>query len=802
MNYTPICQALFVLLCLLMPFCPLMAQVEVRGVLADSLSAEPIGYATVVAVKQGHDRMAAHAVTDSLGRFVLTLDSPAPHVLTFSCLGYRPRQVELCSVAGMGVLYWALQPDEQWLSTLVVVGKDGRRAARMERGRMVIPMEGTALSAAGSSLDALRRLPGVFVDGAGSVSLSSIGQAAVYVNGKRVRLRGEALVTYLRGLSASRIDRIELIAHPGVEYEADGLGGVIDIRLKNTMNEGLFVESTNGLTQWHHLKQHSSLNLSWGSERVQWTVNYHHEVGHYSYNYGSDRFQDQGRNHSATRDTDKRNTFAGGTNLVWKPAENHELDVSVEVSSLAGSGETHTSTQIYDDGQSLSRRLEASNLYLKQRNTRCEAGLNYTFTPHRQHRLHVSLGMLGLKGMSQNTQPNVYYSPEGAVLQTLLYDADNRKDVGMASVSLAYHMDTRQWGQWRMGLRTAGVKTDNAFSFYEAEVLNPLRSNTFVYKEWNFDAHLSHRLSLGEGLLLETGLRLERMRTESCRLPHGSTQAEVSRNGPIWGVFPSLSLSWEHENVGMWTLNYSRRQDKPAYEDLNEFEYLLDELTFWRANPHLRPQIGNRFALGYNRGSMGLSVGYIHLNDYFTALTDGLSGGRVVMTSKNIGQQQQWLAELVHELRPSKIWTLSLMLGGYYLKNRLHYEGFRQHYGRASLVVSTDHRLRLPWQLNLEVNAAYRSLRQGGSYELVKPSGVLSLQLKRSFLNDALTIGLTATDLLHTERWDSEGIKGSFRIRSWGRGESRRLGLHLHYKLGKQRYRVQAISVDESSRLR
>ena len=32
------------------------------------------------------------------------------------------------------------------------------------------------------------------------------------------------------------------------------------------------------------------------------------------------------------------------------------------------------------------------------------------------------------------------------------------------------------------------------------------------------------------------------------------------------------------------------RIDRPAYQDLNPFEYLLDELSYWKGNPFLMPQ--------------------------------------------------------------------------------------------------------------------------------------------------------------------------------------------------------------------
>ena len=61
----------------------------------------------------------------------------------------------------------------------------------------------------------------------------------VIINGKRTRMSGGALVQMLDGLSASNIDRLELIHNPPASFDAEGTAGVINIILKNdTINQG------------------------------------------------------------------------------------------------------------------------------------------------------------------------------------------------------------------------------------------------------------------------------------------------------------------------------------------------------------------------------------------------------------------------------------------------------------------------------------------------------------------------------------------------------------------------------------
>ena len=43
--------------------------------------------------------------------------------------------------------------------------------------------------------------------------------------------------------------------------------------------------------------------------------------------------------------------------------------------------------------------------------------------------------------------------------------------------------------------------------------------------------------------------------------------------------------------MNQWGISYSRRIDRPAYQDLNPFEFKLDEYTYMKGNTELTPAI-------------------------------------------------------------------------------------------------------------------------------------------------------------------------------------------------------------------
>jgi hypothetical protein len=58
-----------------------------------------------------------------------------------------------------------------------------------------------------------------------------------------------------------------------------------------------------------------------------------------------------------------------------------------------------------------------------------------------------------------------------------------------------------------------------------------------------------------------------------------------------------MSFSWDVDSTNNLTLAYSRRIDRPSYQDLNPFMYYADPYTFMKGNPFLRPQFTDGVSL-------------------------------------------------------------------------------------------------------------------------------------------------------------------------------------------------------------
>ena len=516
--------------------------------------------------------------------------------------------------------------------------------------------------------------------------------------------------------------------------------------------------------------------------------------------YGTDRIQDGDRNFSETDDTDKRNTYAGGLAFVFQPSKRHKLTLNASVDALTGPGVTATTTWIYKGRETLHEILKARNDYTKQENTKYTTGIGYQFAITEQQSITANADWIHVDGLSRNQQPNAFYSPDGKLLREDNYPAENKKTINILSSTTDYRLKNSHGGELLAGVKAAKVESRNRFGFYAKGALDLTRSNRFTYQESNLESYLQY-VRQWKRLQASAGLRVEYMQTVgTLKSYQDGTVMEENKNCHT-RFFPNLSVSYDLGNSSKLTLAYGKRQDKPRYEDLNPFEYLLDELTYWKGNPFIQPQISHKISLGYTKNSLSITLSYNQLNDYFTQLPDTYKKNCIVMTTKNIGKQKQLALDLVYNKRLASWWDISTNIGAYYFVNHLDYETYREDYRRPSCNLTLSNDIQLPAKIRMELSAKYASKRQGRSYEVLKPSGSIDIGLSRRLLRDRLSLSLMVTDLLHTERWDSYGRKGALQLDIWGHSESRQVLFRVHYNFGSRKFETDKNRVKEAERL-
>lgn len=113
------------------------------------------------------------------------------------------------------------------LSEVTVYGNQ-RQYMKVESDKTTINIKENGLLNSGTTLEAVKKLPGVITSPSGSITLNGKG-VTIYIDGAPSNLTGTDLQNYLNSLPANSIEKVELIYDPGASYDANASGSIINI---------------------------------------------------------------------------------------------------------------------------------------------------------------------------------------------------------------------------------------------------------------------------------------------------------------------------------------------------------------------------------------------------------------------------------------------------------------------------------------------------------------------------------------------------------------------------------------------
>ena len=247
---------------------------------------------------------------------------------------------------------------------------------------------------------------------------------------------------------------------------------------------------------------------------------------------------------------------------------------------------------IYKPTGLTSRILKATNNNeMKRDNMNTNLNYRYATTGGSELNIDADYGFFNIR--SNQYQPNFYYQPNGTTeISRTIYEMIAPTDISLYSLKADYEKNYKE-GRLGFGGKIGAVETDNDFQRYNVytagKTLDTLKSNVFKYKENINAVYVNYNKQLKKGIMYQFGLRAENTNSKgtstgfkqvsTSMLPYDST---FKRN--YTDVFPSAAITFNKNPMKQWTFSYSRRIDRPAYQDLNPFEFKLNEYTFMRGN--------------------------------------------------------------------------------------------------------------------------------------------------------------------------------------------------------------------------
>lgn len=223
-------MGMLLMLTLSIPFLGQAQKTLVRGLLLDSLTLEGEPFATIRVFQQRKtDKPVAMNVTDLEGRFEQEVSGKGDFEILFSSVGKASKTVCFSlkgeKVVDLDTVY--ISEDMRQLKGVEVVAQ--RPLVKMEVDKMSYNTEDDVDAKSSTVLEMLRKVPMVTVDGNDNITVNGSSSFKVYVDGKPNVMMSSNPSAVLKNMPASSVKNIEVITNPGVKYDAEGVGGVLNL---------------------------------------------------------------------------------------------------------------------------------------------------------------------------------------------------------------------------------------------------------------------------------------------------------------------------------------------------------------------------------------------------------------------------------------------------------------------------------------------------------------------------------------------------------------------------------------------
>jgi iron complex outermembrane recepter protein len=730
-------------------------EVKIKGTLLDADRREPLEFANISLLSTADSALLRGALSELDGAYALMAD-PGDYLLRFSFVGYQTLYLPILAKEGRTLrLDPVLLPaDAQVLEQVTVTSI--RSMFQTDIDKRVYNVENSVIAQGGTAIDLLETLPSVQVDEEGNISMRGSGNILILINGRPSSLAAEEAESILAQFPANSIKSVEIISNPSARYDAAGIGGIINIILKEDQRQGMNgqVELSAGTRN----KYTGGINLNYGLPKFNFFANYNYqyrELFELSESQRFSRFGQVSPQLDQDFNTDNiRQMHLLRTGMDFTP--NDKLRFSLYFQRNANSRDRlRTYNQRHLNASGMRDSLIVRTLDEEQRAVNLEGSFTFDWD--------ISEGGQQLSfsaTYSQNTQERLelfdqlHYYGDAAVpgrREDQIYGRP--RENSLAVFQLDYSLPLSEYGKLEAGLKSTLTDFDNRqfFEVFDASSAMWMDidtiTNRFQFHEGVHAAYLMYRNNFGK-FGLQAGLRPELTLTESFEFNTGNT---VVNN--YFNLFPSLYLSYELGPEESLMLNYSRRVSRPRVGALAPFYNAQDFLNMRLGSPYLQPEFTDSYELGYSKGfNFLLFTGTLYhrrTTDLLTRVFVLQDNNAAVQTWVNANQRNASGLELINQFFLAK-WA-DLTLTGNFFHSEIIADNVQEGFNNEnfSWTISLLGSFRAGKWGNFQLQGNYRGpivLPQGE----IEPLYGINIGYRKDIWNRKANIAFNLTDVFNT----------------------------------------------------
>lgn len=640
----------------------------ITGQVVDSISGKPVEYATVVLMQASDRKTVAHALTDDKGDFRFTGVAYGTYQIGITMLGYMPLLLDSLRIDAANAFHRLsprrLSKTTQQLGAVTVTGK--KPLVELQDEKLIYNVENDIDKDIASASDIMRKIPMLTVDADGTIKLKGQTNYKVLLNGRATSMITRDPKEALKAYPASIIKKIEIITEPSAKYDAEGIGGIINIITQRQVigyNGSLY-------TNYNTIGR-----LSGGgsiSARKK-------KVGITAYAGAN---SDQGRNSN----TISRESFIpGDKGLLLQDADfrrNYKmyygsLEMTYDIDTansltIFGNGSINdmiyrtTQNSLWYDSSRKQIQSGTNNSDAYNKGHGIGAGVDYLHKFRQQgHELTIAAN-IGTNNGDGYTNNNQHYTPGTDSFYRNNSFMTNRMIIAQADYTLPLPHEQ---------LLEAGLKGTFLYNKNSATqeirkngdmVPNPARDNIFNTRQDVLALYVTYRFKIGAKLSVKPGFRLEQTYQTGDFV---STKTKI--NTQYLSPIPTVNITWQLKPMTSLSFSYSRRLERPSIYSMNPYVNDNDPYNIYYGNPDLKPSYANGFGVYFNqileKITFNAGLDYAFTNNSIQNIVEvDKATGISATTYANIGKSNAAGVSTSMRFALTKKWNVSLNGRGSY----------------------------------------------------------------------------------------------------------------------------------------
>ncbi|MDH3321976.1 MAG: TonB-dependent receptor [Flavobacteriaceae bacterium] len=628
----------------------------ITGLIIDNNTNEPIPYATII-IKNTELKNISGGISDDRGKFEIKQIPEGRYTLEVQFIGYKTfsKAIDITSKAykiDLGTI--ALEEDAQNLSEVEVRAETSSIVQKIDR--KVINIGKDLTSAGASAAEIMNNIQSVSVDRDGNISLRGNTNVRILVDGKPTNISASQL---LQQIPSTSIKSIELITNPSAKYNPEGMSGIINIVLNKNANLGFNGNINAGLTYGENARFNGSLDLNYRSGKFNFFANYGYNTGKRD-NYGEVNRTDNNSLQEFEFDSDntshllktgldfeinEKNTFSfytvqntydsksnGSTIVTYRNGDFNNIHQVNE-------SKNDSKTETYNFNYKIDFNKEGHNLEF-------EANFSNTDAP-------------------EKAQFNELINPSNPVLN---YTDDLENDRNNRTFNLDYVNPLSDKSKLELGLESRTRDMDNNRMTTQHQIIyddngavigtEPIDDAFYQYDRDINSAYATYSHEF-EKMTFQLGARIENYQVKAI-----FNDVQIFEDD-YTTVYPSAFLTYNASEKNQYQLSYSRRVDRPGFQQVNPIrEWSTPQITSV-GNPALNPQFTNSIEFNYTRklknGSITMGTFYRIINDNITRVlyADPLDENKVILSYGNTDNNHAYGLEISGNYKFTDWWNMN-----------------------------------------------------------------------------------------------------------------------------------------------